>query len=125
MALPVQYALTYPLRSPGPQGFLDFAGVHTLTFSEPDPRRYPCLEMAYRASQASESHVIAMNAANEEAVSAFLKGHIPFGAIARLISRAIEETVPTRPEGLEHVLALHASARAHARKLLTAVGAPG
>lgn len=122
MALPVQYALTYPLRSPGPQGFLDLAGVHTLTFAEPDLKRYPCLDLAYRAAQTSESHVIAMNAANEEAVSAFIRGLVPFGAIPRLIARVLHETVPTRPEGLEEILALHESARALARRLLPSAG---
>ena len=119
MALPVQYALTYPVRLAGVQGFLDLAEIRTLTFSEPDPRRYPCLGLARQAAQTSEAHTIAMNAANEVAVAAFLEGLIPFGGIARLIARVLHETAPATPGELEQVLALHRGATERARACLS------
>jgi 1-deoxy-D-xylulose-5-phosphate reductoisomerase len=115
MALPVQYALTYPLRRPGLQSFVDLAAVKNLSFDEPDPRRYPCLSLARQAALTSEAHTIAMNAANEVAVAAFLDGYIPFGAIPRLIAKVLESTVPTAPAELERVLALHRAATEQAK----------
>ena len=110
MALPVQYALTYPLRSPGLQSSVDLATVKTLSFDEPDPRRYPCLSLARQAAVTSEAHTIALNAANEVAVAAFLDGLVPFGAMPRLISKVLDATLPTTPGELEEVLALHRAA---------------
>ncbi len=121
MALPVQYALTYPSRSPGIQEFLDLTAISSLTFSEPDPRRYPCLGLARQSMESSESHVIALNAANEVAVKAFLDGTIPFGGIPDLIGRVLDATVPTSPSSLEEVLALDQAGRTAARKVLSAM----
>ena len=110
MALPVQFALTYPLRCPGLQSSVDLATVKTLSFDEPDPRRYPCLSLARQAAVTSEAHTIALNAANEVAVAAFLDGLVPFGAMPRLISKVLDATLPTTPGELEEVLALHRAA---------------
>jgi len=122
MALPVQYALTYPLRSPGLQSSVDLAAVKTLCFDDPDPRRYPCLSLARQAAVTSEAHTIALNAANEVAVAAFLDGFIPFGAMPRLISKVLDATFPTTPGELEQVLALHRAATELARAHLSGLG---
>lgn len=119
MALPVQYALTYPIRSPGAQEFLDLAAIQRLDFSEVDARRYPCLDLARQAAATSEAHTVAMNAANEEAVAAFLHGRISFGGIHRLIRRVLDATPPSQVSGLEQVLAFDGAARVHALHLLS------
>jgi 1-deoxy-D-xylulose-5-phosphate reductoisomerase len=118
MALPVQYALTYPLRREGVLEMLDLATMGTLTFKEAEPARYPCLQLAREAAETSEAHTIAMNAANEEAVTAFLAGRIPFGGIHRCIALVLESTVASSASGLEEVLALDKSGRALAREAL-------
>ncbi len=124
MALPVQYALTYPSRSPGAQAFLDLSTLGALTFKDAEPARYPCLAIAREAAETSEAHTIAMNAANEEAVAAFLAGRIPFGAIHRLITRVLDKLTPASASGLEQVLAFDKSARALARQALPSVETP-
>jgi 1-deoxy-D-xylulose-5-phosphate reductoisomerase len=118
MALPVQYALTYPLRREGVLEMLDLAAMGTLTFKEAEPARYPCLKLAREAAETSEAHTIAMNAANEEAVAAFLAGRIPFGGIHRCIAAVLERTVSSSASALEQVLALDKSARGLAREAL-------
>ncbi len=119
MALPVQYALTYPVRKPGVQEFLDLTAIQTLAFSRVDPRRFPCLDLARQAARSSEAHVIAMNAANEEAVAAFLEGLVPFGQIHRAIAKTLDRVVPGSPSGLEEVLALDGESRRMAQRELS------
>ena len=118
MALPVQYALTYPVRSEGTLEFLNLAAMGTLTFRDAEQARYPCLGLAREAAETSEAHTITMNAANEEAVAAFLAGLIPFGAIHRCIARVLEGVTPASAGGLEEVLAIDRAGRAMARKIL-------
>ncbi len=118
MALPVQYALTYPVRREGVLDMLDLTAMGTLTFKEAEASRYPCLKLAREAAEASEAHTIAMNAANEEAVAAFLAGRIPFGGIHRCIAWVLERTVASSASSLEQVLALDTSGRALAREAL-------
>jgi 1-deoxy-D-xylulose-5-phosphate reductoisomerase len=122
MALPVQYALTYPIRSPGSQEFLDLSAIQSLSFTDVDAKRFPCLDLARQAARTSEAHVISMNAANEEAVQAFLEGHIPFGHIQRIIRRVLDATTPAAPGALEQVLAFDSQGRQLARRALAAGG---
>jgi 1-deoxy-D-xylulose-5-phosphate reductoisomerase len=119
MALPVQYALTYPVRSAGTQEFLDLPALKRLDFAEVDGRRYPCLDLARQAARTSEAHTVAMNAANEEAVAAYLRGQISFGGIHRLIRRVLDATPPSSASGLEQVLAFDGAARVHALQCLS------
>lgn len=111
MALPVQYSLTYPARMPGTLEFLDLATSPDLTFSRPDPLRFPCLALARRAAESSEVHTIALNAANEVAVEAFLSGRIRYGDIAAVIEGVLQDTEGTRLGTLEEVFERDAWAR--------------
>ncbi len=124
MALPVQYALTYPFRNSGVQDFLDLAAIRALDFAEVDAVRFPCLALARQAALTSEAHTIGMNAANEEAVAAFLAGAIPFGQIHRVIAKVLDGTAPSSASGLEQVLAFDAAGRQAARKFLGQAGSP-
>jgi 1-deoxy-D-xylulose-5-phosphate reductoisomerase len=72
MALPIQYALSYPRRLPNEKYNLNFLKVGQLSFEKADTGKFPCLDFAYRAAKDSGSAPAAMNAANEEAVKAFL-----------------------------------------------------
>lgn len=118
MALPVQYALTYPARKPGPTPALDLAHIASLSFAEPEPQRYPCLDLARQAARTSEAHKVALNSANEEAVRAYLEGRISYGAIPRLIRKVLEATVPASLDSLEHILALDRRSRQAAQRFM-------
>ncbi len=82
---PIAYALSFPERLPLPIPSLNLAKVKTLTFEEPDRRRFPCLGYAYAALKVGGTMPAVLNAANEEAVGAFLNRKIPFTAIHQVI----------------------------------------
>jgi 1-deoxy-D-xylulose-5-phosphate reductoisomerase len=119
MRLPILYALTWPERIPSDLRF-SVADLRRLDFYPPDPDKFPCLQLAYEAAAAGGAKSIALNAADEVAVAAFLEGCIGFGDIPRTIEAVLLETKPVRPESIEEVLALDAEARQRAREKLSA-----
>ncbi len=114
MRLPIQYALLYPERVDTGLPRLDLTQVGALTFAEPDPRRYPALQVARDALAAGGTMPAAMNAANEVAVARFLKGEIGFTDIIRCVQEVMEQHQP-QPASLEAVQAVDAWAREQAR----------
>ena len=106
MRLPIQYALTYPLRLPLPYERLDFARYATLTFEKPDREVFPCLNMAYKASAAGGGMPCVMNAANEAAVRMFMDGKIKFTDIPRIIEAALSSAPAAKPKSIDDYLAL-------------------
>jgi 1-deoxy-D-xylulose-5-phosphate reductoisomerase len=119
MRLPILYALAYPER-PASNLTFDLATLSRLDFAAPDLVRFPCLRLAYEAASASQSACIALNAADEVAVAAFLAGSIPFLGIPRTIERVLELTPAARPESISEVLAADQAARLCARNLISA-----
>ncbi len=119
MRLPIQYALTYPERHPTPVGALNLAEVGTLTFEEPDFRRFPSLFLAYDAIEAGGTAPCVMNAANEVAVRLFLDGKISFADIPRAVNRMLTEHEPSPKPTIDEVLALDKEIR---EKTLAAFG---
>lgn len=111
MRHPIQYALTYPDRRPSGLEPLDLARISGLNFEEPDPERFPCLGLAYRALQTGGTMPAVLNAANEIAVSAFLEGRIPLSEIARVNAAVMDEYVPEAADTLETILAADEWAR--------------
>jgi 1-deoxy-D-xylulose-5-phosphate reductoisomerase len=91
MRLPIQYAFSYPARWDAALPALDLARSGRLDFTPPDLGRFPALGLAFRALRGDAALPIVLNAANEVAVDAFLTGHLPFTAIARVIERAMDE----------------------------------
>jgi 1-deoxy-D-xylulose-5-phosphate reductoisomerase len=83
MRLPVQYALTYPDRVPGPCPLLDVTRAFSLTFEPPDGATFPCLELGFEVMRRGGTAGAALNAANETAVARFLDGAIKFLDIPR------------------------------------------
>ena len=115
MRIPIRYALSYPERWPGESELrLDLLGVGALEFHPPDRRRFPCLDLAYRALAGPSSARIAINAANEVAVAAFLEGRLAFGAIAGIIGGALDEDEGVEPASVEEVLDIDGRCRARA-----------
>jgi 1-deoxy-D-xylulose-5-phosphate reductoisomerase len=89
MRLPIQYALSYPYRVPLAMERLDLIKLGCLTFEEPDLQRFPCLEIARRCIRQGGNAPCIMNAANEEAVAAFLAGNLPFTQIPEIIEETL------------------------------------
>ena len=117
MRIPIQNALTYPEKAAAPCPDTDLT-AEALTFTRPDPRKYPMLPLAFRAAEAGLSAAIAYNAANEVAVAAFLAHRLPFLSIARLTEAVLSRPLPPAPASLEEVLAADACARTAAEQLL-------
>jgi 1-deoxy-D-xylulose-5-phosphate reductoisomerase len=119
MRLPILYALAYPERPASTLTF-DLATLSHLDFSQPDFARFPCLRLAYEAAASSQAACIALNAADEIAVAAFLGGAIPFLGIPRTIERVLELTPAARPESIPEVLAADQAARVCAQEVIAA-----
>ena len=92
MRVPIGYAMGYPNRVPFGGERLNLAKLGKLTFEQPDTERFPCLKMAYEAQRMGGIMPVALNGGNEAAVAAFLKGRIPFGAIADINAEVLEKT---------------------------------
>jgi 1-deoxy-D-xylulose-5-phosphate reductoisomerase len=119
MRLPILYALSYPARiaveGHTPLTF-DLAHLAHLDFQPPDFPRFPCLRLAYEAAAASQNHCIALNAADEIAVDAFLHHHLPFNGIPRTIEQVLQLTKSGSPASISEVLATDQLARQQARE---------
>jgi 1-deoxy-D-xylulose-5-phosphate reductoisomerase len=96
MRVPISYALHYPERADVAVPTLDLAEAGELTFEEPDSETFRCLALARAAGEAGGTAPCALNAANEEAVAAFLDGRLPFSAIAEVVERTLD-VVPAEP----------------------------
>jgi len=111
MRTPIAHALAYPERIASGVGFLDLARGASLTFEAPDLDRFPCLRLAYRALDAGGVASIALNAANECAVEAFLEGHLAFDRIATVIENVLDRMPSENVGSLQAVLEADARAR--------------
>jgi len=116
MRLPILYALAFPERPVSTLTF-DLAQLKHLDFEQPDFERFPCLRLAYEAAAKGGAHCIALNAADEVAVEAFLERRIPFTGIPRTIEAVLAATPEAHPETIAEVLACDREARETARAL--------
>ena len=110
MRLPILYALAYPERVRSDLTF-DLAALAHLDFQQPDFERFPCLRLSYEAAKAGGAHCIALNAADEIAVAAFLAGDLPFLGIPKTIERVLELTSAANPSSIAEVLQADEAAR--------------
>lgn len=111
MRLPIQYALTWPKRIPGPAAPLDLWRCGGLTFGTPDTDTFRCLALAYEAARMGGTAGAILNGANEAAVAQFLAGRIGFLDIARRVERALERVPVVQEPGLEDILNADQEAR--------------
>lgn len=111
MRLPIQYALTWPDRVPGPAKELDLLSCKALTFHAPDLENFPCLALAMEAARRGGSATAILNGANEAAVGAFLAGELGFGEIARRVEKAMAVVPAVEDPTLEDILEADAAAR--------------
>ena len=120
MRLPILYALTYPDRIPSELRF-SIMDLRHLDFCRPDMAKFPCLglaydSLAYEAAGAGGAKTIALNAADEVAVAAFLEEQIGFEEIPRIIEEVISATPARHLESIQKVLSLDTEARLLARE---------
>jgi 1-deoxy-D-xylulose-5-phosphate reductoisomerase len=121
MRLPILYALTYPDRIPSDMRF-PVMDLRHLEFSPPDMEKFPCLRLAYEAAEAGGAKTIALNAADEVAVAAFLGGQIRFNEIPRVIEDVLSETKTGKLESIRDVLGRDAEARRLAHQHVERLG---
>jgi 1-deoxy-D-xylulose-5-phosphate reductoisomerase len=114
MKLPILYALTFPERIASDLRF-PVMDLRHLDFSPPDMQKFPCLRLAYEAAEAGGAKPVALNAADEVAVAAFLEGRIRFVDIPRIIEDVLHETEARGMESIAQVLLTDAEARRTAR----------
>ena len=117
MRLPIQYACSYPERWDGALPALDLSTAGRLEFHPPDRERFPCLDLAYRALRAGGTLAVALNAANEIAVDAFLEGKLGFTSIPTVIERTMNAHAVESVSTLDVVRRVDAWGRAYARAL--------
>ena len=115
MRMPLQYALTYPLRVPSNRLALDWGKLTKLEFEHVPLAKFPCLGLARKAASSGGILPCALNAADEEAVSAFLAEELDFTGIAEVIDTVLQRIPNRTPLGIEDVLEADSQARQLAR----------
>jgi 1-deoxy-D-xylulose-5-phosphate reductoisomerase len=121
MRLPILYALTYPDRIESDLRF-PVQQLRRLDFAPPDFDKFPCLRLAYEAVEAGGARTIALNAADEVAVAAFLEGTIGFLDIPATIKIVVGETPARVPESIKEVLEMDEDARQRAHGQIERLG---
>jgi 1-deoxy-D-xylulose-5-phosphate reductoisomerase len=118
MRLPIQYALTYPDRIPTGLKPLDLVAAKRLTFLNPDPEKFPALGLAFRVAKQGGTLPAVLNAADEVAVEAFLRGAIAFPRIYSVLEETVGRHDIRRAPSLEEILQADLWAREEAGKMI-------
>ncbi len=118
MRVPIAHALAWPQRISSGVSGIDLAKLGPLEFTEPDRRRFPCLQLAYQVLESGGSAAIVLNAANEEAVSSFLNCEIRFTEIPHVIDAALQHVGHEEAHELEMILEKDRQARTYARTFI-------
>jgi 1-deoxy-D-xylulose-5-phosphate reductoisomerase len=121
MRLPIGYALAYPDRFSQPFGAIDWLALRQLDFDVQDLQAFRCLALAYAAGREGGDTPAWLNAANEVAVGAFLRGHIAWLSIAEVVERTLEEHTRGELTSVEDVLAADEAARRVAKQVVAAL----
>ncbi len=115
MRLPILYALTYPERIQSDMRF-PVGNLRHLDFTPPDMNKFPCLRLAYEAAEAGGAKTVALNAADEVAVAAFLEGSIAFDDIPRIIEKTVAASNSGKLGSIHEVLQADSEARRYAQE---------
>ena len=118
MRTPIAHALGWPKRIASGVKKLDLTQVGKLEFRSPEIERYPCLLLAVEAMKRGGTATAILNAANEEAVEAFLQQKISFSQISVVIDRALQEITVTTADTLDNIMSADKQARRFARTLI-------
>jgi 1-deoxy-D-xylulose-5-phosphate reductoisomerase len=123
MRLPIGYALAWPDRIATPFGRLDWATCGPLEFEAPDREAFPCLGLAYEAGRLGETAPAVLNAANEEAVAAFLDGRIAWVTIPDVLKAVLARHDGGRADGVDAVIDADRRGRDAARREIERIAA--
>jgi 1-deoxy-D-xylulose-5-phosphate reductoisomerase len=118
MRIPIAFTLAWPERMETPAERLSLTDVGRLDFEVPDARRFPSLRIAREALEHGGAAAIVLNAANEIAVEAFLKGRIGFCDISRLVEEALGQIDAAAPQSVAEIVALDVDVRERARTMI-------
>ncbi|HWI76353.1 MAG TPA: 1-deoxy-D-xylulose-5-phosphate reductoisomerase [Sphingomicrobium sp.] len=119
MRIPIAYTLAWPDRMETPAERLSLADIARLDFEKPDLTRFPALRLARDALEGAGGEAIVLNAANEVAVEAFLRGGIGFCDISRLVEEALVKIRSAAPTSIEEVVALDRETRERASLMVS------
>ena len=111
MRIPIAFALSYPQRLDNVADPLDFFELGTMHFEKPDPNVFKCLGLAMKAIELGGSYTIVLNAANEEAVAAFLKDRISFTQIGDAVEDALSKHSMTEIKEIDNIFEIEKEAR--------------
>ena len=123
MRIPIAYALAWPERMATPAEKLDLARIGSLSFDAPDFDRFPALRVARQALEAGGAAPTLLNAANEEAVAAFLNHRVSFLDIVRTVEEVLVRADAAKPRSIAEVIDIDRKARALARDLMSEMAA--
>jgi 1-deoxy-D-xylulose-5-phosphate reductoisomerase len=118
MKIPIQYALTYPEREEGLLPSLDLSAIRALEFYEVDLEKFPLIDLARQAMKENNSFSIALNAANEEVVAAFLREEIQFMNIPAVVMKVVEDHQAKKVETVSEIFEIDRESRSRTRKFL-------
>lgn len=122
MHIPIQYALTYPERNDGIKSdSFSFAQIAKLTFEEPNYDKFPALKLAYKAGKLGKTYPTVLNAANEEAVNAFLNDKIKITDIVKIVETLLDKHSPIENPSLEKIIEIDDKTRKEANELITSI----
>ncbi|MDD3436262.1 MAG: 1-deoxy-D-xylulose-5-phosphate reductoisomerase [Candidatus Gastranaerophilales bacterium] len=119
MHIPIQYALTYPERIEGIKSkSFSFLDAKRFDFEQPDLEKFPCLKLAYAAGEAGGIAPVCLNAANEEAVFAFLQGKIKLYEISQIVEKMLSQHTTVKSPSIEEVFEIDSEIRAKTIELI-------
>ena len=119
MHIPIQYAITYPERFEGIKSkSFSFADIARLDFEKPDFEKFPSVKMAYEAGKIGGSATVCMNAANEEAVFAFLEDKIKLYEIYQITSKMMEQHHLVKNPSIDEIFEIDKEVRVKTRELI-------
>jgi 1-deoxy-D-xylulose-5-phosphate reductoisomerase len=118
MRIPISYTLAWPERMETPSERLSLVDIGRLDFEAPDPERFPSLRLAREALDRGSGPQVVLNAANEIAVDAFLKGGIGFCDISRLVEQALDDIDAPTPQSVSEVVALDRDTRERTQSMI-------
>lgn len=119
MHIPIQYAITYPERFEGIKSkSFSFADIARLDFEKPDFEKFPSVKMAYEAGEIGGSATVCMNAANEEAVFAFLEDKIKLYEIYQITSKMMEQHHLVKKPSIDEIFEIDKEVRVKTRELI-------
>ena len=124
MRTPIAYALGWPQRLPSGVKPLDLLSVARLDFEQPDMKRFPCLGLAYEAHERGGYATVALNAANEMAVQAFLEGRIKFTQITKLVAELLNQISAQAANNIESILQVDHQVRERSMQWVAQYGVP-